>query len=643
MSNFILYYKVLNGINTNTPKSSSQKKNNNNNNNQQKKNNKNKSKGRKKNVSVKPPKGTRDFKPEQMAIRERIINTITKIFKKFGGVTIETPVFELTNILTEKYGEDEKLIFNLEDQGGQICSLRYDLTVPFARFMGSNSSIQQIKRYQIGRVYRRDQPRPESGRYREFYQCDFDIAGEYGVMLPDAELLKICSEILTTLDVGDFKIKVNHRSLLDGIFEVSGVPADKFREICSSVDKLDKLSWEEVKKEMVEAKQLDEEVADNIKEFVLLNGKPFELVGVLKSKDDFMKNERVQKGIKEMELLFDYANCFGIVDNLSFDLSLARGLDYYTGLIFEAVLMSNKINLGSIAGGGRYDNLIGMFSKKSIPSVGFSVGIERIFVILEKRELAKKEADRIRAKETDVFVISMEKKDNFLQERLKIVNELWAANINAETLLKPKPKPNVQLNYANQNNIPFAVIIGGKELENKEITIKKLYLPQDASEKQVTIPRSDLVKYLCKELSIESSVPDEKNEEDDSDFDLFGDDDEDEFDAIYEKELEERAKAHLAKKAAKGKKVIDKSAVVFDVKPESTDVDLNELEKNVRAIQMDGLMWGEARFEEIAYSIKKIVISCVIVDELVSTDDIEELIYELEISSVDVVSFSKCS
>ena len=191
-------------------------------------------------ITLKCAKGTRDFQPDQMAVREKVINRIINVFKCHGAVTIDTPVFELKEVLTGKYGEDSKLIYDLKDQGGEILSLRYDLTVPFARYVAMNK-IMNIKRYQIAKVYRRDNPSISQGRYREFYQCDFDIAGQYDPMVPDAECVKIVKDIIKSMNIGNFVIKVNHRQILDGIFEVCGVSTDMFRTICSSVDKLDKV------------------------------------------------------------------------------------------------------------------------------------------------------------------------------------------------------------------------------------------------------------------------------------------------------------------------------------------------------------------------------------------------------------------
>lgn len=331
---------------------------------------------------IKVPKGARDFMPYQMAIRNKAFKIITSIFKKHGAVEIDTPVFELKETLMGKYGEESKLIYDLQDQGGELLSLRYDLTVPFARFMAVHP-IPSIKRYHIGKVYRRDNPQMTKGRFREFYQCDFDIAGpNYGKMIPDAEVLKVVVEILSELSIGKFIIKLNHRKLLDASVILSGIPEEKFKIVCSSVDKLDKEPWEVVKKELL-GKGIDDSQADKLWSFVQLNDSPFKLLEVLKTNESLNKNDKAKEALDEMQTLFEYLDIMRITDNFIFDLSLARGLDYYTGLIYEAVLTDTD-KVGSIAGGGRYDDLLGMFGSKSIPAVGVSIGIERIFNILEE-------------------------------------------------------------------------------------------------------------------------------------------------------------------------------------------------------------------------------------------------------------------
>lgn len=331
-------------------------------------------------------KGTRDYLPEQMSIRDKAFTIIRRVFKRHGAVEIDTPVFELKETLTGKYGEDSKLIYDLADQGGEMLALRYDLTVPFARFLAVNA-VGNIKRFHIGKVYRRDQPALSRGRYREFYQCDFDIAGVYGRMVPDSECLAVACEILDALPIGDFGIKLNHRRLLDAILDICGVPADKFRTICSAVDKLDKEPWSEVRREMVEDKGLEGDVADKIGEFVVLKGKPWDMYNSLMGSKKFGNHKGALEAMEDLRICFEYLEAMDKLKFISFDLSLARGLDYYTGVIYEAVCMNGNTQVGSIGGGGRYDNLVSMFQEagKVTPCVGVSVGIERVFTLMEER------------------------------------------------------------------------------------------------------------------------------------------------------------------------------------------------------------------------------------------------------------------
>lgn len=450
---------------------------------------------------LKTPKGTRDYNPKQMAIRERVFNTIINCFKRHGAETIDTPVFELKETLTGKYGEDSKLIYDLKDQGGELLSLRYDLTVPFARYLAMNK-ITNIKRYHIAKVYRRDNPAMTRGRYREFYQCDFDIAGQYDAMIPDAECLKIVHEILSELQLGDFLIKVNDRRILDGMFAVCGVPDNKFRSICSSVDKLDKTPWQDVKNEMVGEKGLTPEVADRIGEYVQVNG-GLEMIEQLLQDPHLSQNKSSLDGLNDMKTLFEYLKLFGVTSQISFDLSLARGLDYYTGVIYEAVLVQDQketqaqqndhneeaLSVGSVAGGGRYDGLVGMFDPKGrkVPCVGVSIGIERIFSIMEQKAEASDE--KIRTTETQVLVAAAQKK--LLEERLKLISELWNAGIKAEMLYKKNPKLLNQLQYCEETGIPLVAIIGEQELKDGVVKLRVV-----ATREEVDVSRQDLVEEI---------------------------------------------------------------------------------------------------------------------------------------------------
>ncbi|KAG8754615.1 Cytoplasmic and mitochondrial histidine tRNA synthetase [Serendipita sp. 396] len=468
---------------------------------------------------LKTAKGTRDYGPAENSLREHIEDVVKECFKRFGGSCIDTPVFERKDILTGKYGEDSKLIFDLKDQGGEELSLRYDHTVPLARFLAMGiSNFPGGKLWQVGKVYRRDNPVVSKGRMREFSQADFDIAGVYDSMIPDAEILSLLADILTRLRIGEFTIKLNHRKILDGIFAVCGVPEEKTRSISSAVDKLDKMPWVEVKKEMTEEKGLDAEIADKIGEYVKHKG-GCELLDTLKADTTFMANKMAAEGVKEMGILFSYLEAYNVLPHISFDLSLARGLDYYTGIIYEAIVEASappgfvanpavppestsvpaaeppkpkkakkkavegeeeevdeaSVGVGSIAAGGRYDNLVGMFTaaaqaegKKApqMPCVGVSIGMDRIFALLWP-----KWSEVERTKGTHVFVMAAG--DGLIVERMKLVRELRSQGIKTDFLLKNKPKLPAQFSASEKDEVPFAIILGENEIKEGFVVVKE--------------------------------------------------------------------------------------------------------------------------------------------------------------------------
>uniref|UniRef100_A0A5F5Q4N9 Histidine--tRNA ligase, cytoplasmic n=1 Tax=Equus caballus TaxID=9796 RepID=A0A5F5Q4N9_HORSE len=343
---------------------------------------------------------------------------------------------------------------------------------------------------------------PDEGKQKFVLKTpkDFDIAGQFDPMIPDAECLKIMCEILSSLQIGDFLVKVNDRRILDGMFAICGVPDSKFRTICSSVDKLDKVSWEEVKNEMVGEKGLAPEVADRIGDYVQQHG-GVSLVEQLLQDPELSQNKQALEGLGDLKLLFEYLTLLGIADKISFDLSLARGLDYYTGVIYEAVLLQSPaqageepLGVGSVAAGGRYDGLVGMFDPKGrkVPCVGLSIGVERIFSIVEQRLEALEE--KVRTTETQVLVASAQKK--LLEERLKLVSELWDAGIKAELLYKKNPKLLNQLQYCEEAGIPLVAIIGEQELKDGVIKLRSV-----ASREEVDIRREDLVEEIKRRTS----------------------------------------------------------------------------------------------------------------------------------------------
>ncbi|KJY02475.1 histidyl-trna synthetase like protein [Zymoseptoria brevis] len=469
-----------------------------------------KEKAEKTSYQLKVPKGTKDWDGIDMVIRDQIFDTIKKVFKRHGGRTIDTPVFELKEILSGKYGEDSKLIYDLADQGGELCSLRYDLTVPFARWLAMNSSISSISRYQIAKVYRRDQPAMTKGRMREFYQCDFDMAGVYDQMAADSKVLTITSQVFEALGWnGRYTIKINHRKILDGIFEVCGVPEEKLRTISSAVDKLDKLPWAEVRKEMTEEKGLDPEVADRIGEYAVQKG-GVDLLEKLQKDEKLAANASASAGLADMALLFEYLQPWGVMPNISFDMSLARGLDYYTGVIYEVITEGSagkskdsskpkkpidadedrsndpSVGVGSVAAGGRYDNLVGMFSgKQQIPCVGISFGVERIFSITKQRLAAASASLQPRLSAADVYVMAFGGKGftGMWPERQTVVKTLWDADINAELQLKIKPKLPQQFKAAETLGVPFVVILGEEEQAKGMCKVKEMGLPEGHPEK----------------------------------------------------------------------------------------------------------------------------------------------------------------
>lgn len=376
------------------------------------------------------------------------------------------------------------------------------------------------------------------GRLREFYQCDFDIAGTYDPMLPDAEILRILFEVFQELGwEGRYSIQINHRGILDGIFEVCGVPKEKIRTISSAVDKLDKASWDEVRKEMTEEKDLDGDIADRIWNYVQKKGGR-DVLQQLRDDEKLAKNKSMQKGMDDMELLFNYLEAFNVLDKTEFNLSLARGLDYYTGLIFEVITegsappsksgnqhtdsrpskkekITNKfdedrsndpsVGVGSVAAGGRYDELVGMFSGKSqIPCVGLSLGVDRIVSITKARmESDEAAAAALRSSEVDVFVMAFGGKGftGLLKERLEVCKILWDAGIKAEFAYKQKPKLPAQFKAAETNEVPFAVILGEDEQAKGQVRIKELGLEAGHAEKDgVLVCLTDLVDEVKQRL-----------------------------------------------------------------------------------------------------------------------------------------------
>ncbi len=388
-------------------------------------------------IKLETPVGVCDYGPDEMIVRNKMLDAIRRVFKLYGGQEIDTPVFELKEILMKKYGEEDKLIYDLMDGKS---ALRYDLTVPLTRYLVMNK-IEKGKFFRIGKVYRRDTPSMNKGRLREFYQCDFDIIGNYDSMFTDAECISIIARSLKNLGINDFFVLINNRKIIDSIFKTCKVPKNLFNKITSSIDKLDKHEWEYVEKEMLE-KGLSQNVIDKLSEY---------FTNLLQF--DFIKKNLKSEGILEIEKLMEYLDFYGLSDHIEFQISLVRGLDYYTGTIFEVVLPNSDV--GSIAAGGRYDKLINTFSKMSTPCVGLSLGFERIFL-----ELNKVKDNKL----SDILIVTCGKVNPV--EKIKLANQLRDANLSTEMFYKKKAKPLDQFQYAEDNKIPLCIIIGQQELDD---------------------------------------------------------------------------------------------------------------------------------------------------------------------------------
>jgi len=428
------------------------------------------------------PKGTRDFSPEEMVKRNYIFDTIKSVFKLYGYQPIETPAMENLSTLMGKYGEEgDKLLFKILNSGDFLekadeghlkgrdslkltntiseKGLRYDLTVPFARYVVQhrNEISFPFKRYQVQPVWRAD--KPQKGRYREFYQCDVDVIGSNS-LFNEFELLQIVDDIFGKLST-NVLIKLNNRKILSGIAEIIG-HADKIVDITVAIDKLDKIGIEKVNAELLE-KGLPEEAIRKIQPIILLAGTNLEKLEKLKA---ILKNsETGLKGVQELEQLFGYLAVASIHSEVELDLSLARGLNYYTGAIIE--VKSKDASIGSICGGGRYDDLTGIFGMPDVSGVGISFGADRIYDVLEQlNNFPKQELDTTKV----LFINFGTDEQNFC---LPIVSELRKAGINTE-IYPESDKMKKQMAYADKRAIPFVIIIGTNEMNSGKAMVKNM-------------------------------------------------------------------------------------------------------------------------------------------------------------------------
>ncbi len=460
----------------------------------------------KKEKIIKPtlPKGTRDFLPEQMLKREKVLQLIKSVFEKYGYDPLETPAFENLEVLSGKYGEEgERLIFKILKRGEDLkevlkqknitgesvpplsdLALRYDLTVPLCRVIAMYPDEIKLpfKRYQIQPVWRAD--RPQKGRYREFYQCDMDIVGTSS-MLADFEILQITNEILTQLGFSKFLIKINNRKILSGIVEYCGIVPERGNEISIILDKLERVGKEGVKKELQD-KKISAKVIDKLLPVLAIQGEYKQILDQLKS---YLKESNIGKeGIKETEELLTYLEKSEIPkENYKLDLFLARGLEYYSGPIFESVV--EKPTIGSLTGGGRYDKLIGIFLGRDIPATGTTIGIERIMDALTELSLLSEVKTKT---EILVTIFNPETKLSSLQA----AESLRKSGYKTEIYFTEKDGLRDQIGYANSKGIPLVVIIGPEEIKQNKVVIKNL-----KSGTQESIASDQLVEKVRKILA----------------------------------------------------------------------------------------------------------------------------------------------
>ena len=434
---------------------------------------------------IKPqiPKGFRDFLPPQKILRQQVIDTIRNVFEVFGFEPLETPALEYASILEGKYGEEgEKLIYKFEDRGGRQVALRYDLTIPLSRVIAMYPTLPKpFKCYQISPVWRAD--KPQRGRFREFWQCDADIVGSES-LFADAEVITTIYHILKALHFKQFKIKINNRKLLNGIAQALGIDVEKIPSLLRIIDKLEQKGTQGIKDELLN-KGFQEEYVNKILE--LLCATSGNTVDLIELKNKFGDSESVLEGIKELEELFSYLSSMRVDSNCyCFDLSLARGLEYYTGPIFETTVDEPKI--GSISGGGRYDNLIGMFSDTDFPATGSSFGLERIITVMEELNL-------IPSRNTITEVLMTVFSPEMQQDSLRVASVLRSAGIKTEIYFK-HDKLKKQLTYASNKGIPFVTIIGPDEQRDNKIILRNMIKGN-----QKVIAFDDLAFTIKQELS----------------------------------------------------------------------------------------------------------------------------------------------
>ena len=415
--------------------------------------------------------GFMELMPNEQVLFERIKNTIEEVYKKYGFLPLDTPIVELSEVLLAKAGgETEKQIYRF-NKGDNDLSLRFDLTVPLAKYVAKryNELIFPFKRYQIGKVFRGE--RPQKGRFREFYQCDIDVIGDENLSINvDAELPTIIYEIFEKLNFGKFVIRLNNRKVLNGLFEYLEI-TDK-AECLRIIDKIDKIGKEEVVKELITL-GVKEDKVEFLVEFMQFDGTNQEKIERLKSLE--IENEVYQNGVLELEQVINYLNETIPVDAFKIDLTIARGLDYYTGTVYETTLIDYP-KIGSVCSGGRYDNLAEYYTDKKLPGVGISIGLTRLFDQLLDAGIIK--TDNVSV--SDVLIIPM---SDSLKYTLKVAKELRNNNIKVSICYLEKGMKQ-KFKYASRINVPFVIVLGEDEELNNLVTLKNM---QEGTQDTITI------------------------------------------------------------------------------------------------------------------------------------------------------------
>jgi len=408
-------------------------------------------------------RGMRDILPSEMLSREDMLQIVRETFRTWGFAPLATPAIEFKDILLGKYGaEAERLFYKIEHK--EDLALRYDLTVPLARTaaMNTNEFPTPFKRYQIQEVWRAERAQPRQGRFREFLQCDVDTIGTES-LVADAEIISLSVEILGKLGFPNAVTRLNHRLLLKGLMEVAGFSPDSETEICRIIDKLDKIGVDGVRSELDES-GFDETKVDVLFAIILTKEADESLLSRLET--EWGDNARIAKGIADLRKVIALTTGFGASKScLKLDLSLSRGLDYYTGTIFESTV-PDQPHIGSLTGGGRYDDLIGLFSKKEIPAVGITIGLDRILAALA-------DAGRIEDRKTPTRVLVTVFNENLIDDSIKLAKKLRAENIAAEVYLEFR-KLKTQFAYADKLDIPFVAILGEDEIDREVISLKDM-------------------------------------------------------------------------------------------------------------------------------------------------------------------------